>query len=404
MVMPRDVDVVLKSRALEGRKVLLGISGGIAAVETVRLARELRRHGAEIHVIMTRAATEVISPLAVRWATQANVDVEWDGDMSQLDGYDGLLIAPATRNTLAKHVNGVMDSPLAMAMAAAAGNGTPTMVVPSMHNDLFDDAVTQDLLNSVIARGAKVLVSESEEGRRKQPDPVNIVAEFAHYLNRSPHHRNVLVLLGGTESSIDDVRVITNCSTGQTGFAICDGLHRLGHQVTILAGRTSLDIDDSRFKIVHSPDVGSMKCWAKDLIENDEIGIDAVISAAAISDHVVDEPFSGKISSDDVLDLRLSPFPKIIDGIVTWLGKNRGVDAGPVIGFKLLSNSNEKELVQAARSQIERSGVSAVIANDLSWIEGDRRRALWVTMDEVSELANLESIVVAIDRLLLAQD
>ena len=73
--MPRDVDVVLKSRALEGRKVLLGISGGIAAVETVRLARELRRHGAEIHVIMTRAATEVISPLAVRWATQANVDV-----------------------------------------------------------------------------------------------------------------------------------------------------------------------------------------------------------------------------------------------------------------------------------------------------------------------------------------
>ncbi|MBD19133.1 MAG: bifunctional phosphopantothenoylcysteine decarboxylase/phosphopantothenate--cysteine ligase CoaBC [Euryarchaeota archaeon] len=402
--MPRDVDVVLKSRALEGRKVLLGISGGIAAVETVRLARELRRHGAEIHVIMTRAATEVISPLAVRWATQANVDVEWDGDMSQLDGYDGLLIAPATRNTLAKHVNGVMDSPLAMAMAAAAGNGTPTMVVPSMHNDLFDDAVTQDLINSVIARGAKVLVSESEEGRRKQPDPVNIVAEFAHYLNRSPHHRNVLVLLGGTESSIDDVRVITNRSTGQTGFGICDGLHRLGHQVTILAGRTSLDIDDSRFKIVYSPDVGSMKCWAKDLIENDEIGIDAVISAAAISDHVVDEPFSGKISSDDVLGLRLSPFPKIIDGIVTWLGKNRGVGAGPVIGFKLLSNSNEKELVQAARSQIERSGVSAVVANDLSWIEGDGRRALWVTMDEVSELANLESIVVAIDRLLLAQD
>ena len=89
---------------------------------------------------------------------------------------------------------------------------------------------------------------------------------------------------------------------------------------------------------------------------------------------------------------------------MTWLGKNRGVDAGPVIGFKLLSNSNEKELVQAARSQIERSGVSAVIANDLSWIEDDRRRALWVTMDEVSELANLESIVVAIDRLLLAQD
>ncbi len=400
--MPRDVDVVRKGLSLEGRKVLLGISGGIAAVETVRLARELRRHGASLHVIMTRAATEVISPLAVRWATQANVDVEWDGDMSQLDGYDGLLIAPATRNTLAKHVNGVMDSPLAMAMAAAAGNGTPTMVVPSMHNDLFDDAVTQDLLDSVIARGTKVLVSPSEEGRRKQPDPIRIVAEFAHHLNRSPNHRNVLVLLGGTESSIDDVRVITNRSTGQTGFAICEELHRLGHQVTILAGRTSFDVEDSRFQIVHSPDAASMKCWAKDLIENDDFAIDAVISAAAISDYVVEDSFSGKLSSDENLDLRLSPFPKIIDGIVTWLRKQRGSDAGPVVGFKLLSDADEEELVAAARSQIERSGVSAVVANNLSWVRGDGRRALWVTMDEVSELADVESIVVAIDRLLLA--
>lgn len=401
--MPRDVDVVRKGLSLDGRKVLLGISGGIAAVETVRLSRELRRHGASIHVIMTRAATEVVSPLAVRWATQANVDVEWDGDMAQLDGYDGLLVAPASRNTLAKHVNGVMDSPLTMAMAAAAGNGTPTMVVPSMHNDLFDDAVTQDLLDSVVARGTKVLVSPSEEGRRKQPNPVSIVAEFAHHLNRGPHHRNVLVLLGGTESSIDDVRVITNRSTGQTGFAICDGLHRLGHQVTILAGRTSFDMDDSRFKIVHSPDAASMKCWAKDLIENDDLGIDTVISAAAISDHVMEESFSGKLSSDDVLNLQLVPFPKIIDGMVSWLAKKRGSNAGPVVGFKLLSGNDEKALIEAARSQIERSGVSAVVANDLSWVEGDGRRALWVTKDEVSELEDIESIVVAIDGLLLAQ-
>tara|TARA_B100000287_G_scaffold106508_1_gene98848 strand:+ start:288 stop:725 length:438 start_codon:yes stop_codon:yes gene_type:complete len=145
-----------------------------------------------------------------------------------------------------------------------------------------------------------------------------------------------------------------------------------------------------------------MKCWAKDLIENDDFAIDAVISAAAISDYVVEDSFSGKLSSDGNLDLRLSPFPKIIDGIVTWLRKQRGSDAGPVVGFKLLSDADEEELVAAARSQIERSGVSAVVANNLSWVRGDGRRALWVTMDEVSELADVESIVVAIDRLLLA--
>ena len=79
-----------------------------------------------------------------------------------------------------------------------------------------------------------------------------------------------------------------------------------------------------------------------------------------------------------------------------------GEDAGPVIGFKLLSGSNEEELVEAARSQIVRSGVSAVVANDLSWIDSDERRALWVTIDDVVELANLDSIVVAVDSLLLA--
>ena len=99
-----------------GKRILLGITGGIAAVESVRLGRELRRHGAEIHVIMTKATTKVITPLAVSWATQSPVDVEWSGDMPQLDGFDAILVAPATRNTLSKHANGVMDSPLSMAI------------------------------------------------------------------------------------------------------------------------------------------------------------------------------------------------------------------------------------------------------------------------------------------------
>ena len=115
--MPRDVDVVSHGNSLEGKRRLLGITGGIAAVESVRLGRELRRHGAEIHVIMTKAATKVITPLAVSWATQSPVDVEWSGDMPQLDGFDAILVAPATRNTLSKHANGVMDSPLSMAIA-----------------------------------------------------------------------------------------------------------------------------------------------------------------------------------------------------------------------------------------------------------------------------------------------
>ena len=97
----RDTDVEISGSSLAGLRIVLGISGGIAAVDTVRLARELRRHGAELTVIMTKSAQNIITPLAVRWASQCEVITDWDGDLSALDEFDGILVAPATRNLMA---------------------------------------------------------------------------------------------------------------------------------------------------------------------------------------------------------------------------------------------------------------------------------------------------------------
>ena len=399
--MPRDVDVANHGSSLSGKRILLGITGGIAAVESVRLGRELRRHGAELHVIMTEAATKVITPLAVRWATQAPVDVEWSGDMPQLEGFDGILVAPATRNTLSKHANGVMDSPLSMALAAATGNQTPILVVPSMHDDLFDDPVTSDLIHRIEKRGCSIFVSESEEGRRKQPSPEDIVSRLSHIVNRDESSRSVLLVIGGTETPIDDVRVISNRSTGRTGWIIADYLYRQGHQVCVLAGSLSFEPSTICFPIIRSMDPVSMKCWVKDLIENNEMLIDSVVCAAAISDFVLSESHSGKIPSGDDAVLNLKPFEKILDMIPNWLASN-GRENGQVIGFKLLSGSNEEELVNAARLQIERSNVSAVVANDLSQLDGDGPRALWVTSNDVEKLNDTNHIGVAIDGLLRA--
>ncbi len=400
--MPRDVDVVNHGSSLDGKRILLGITGGIAAVESVRLGRELRRHGAEIHVIMTDAATKVITPLAVRWATQTNVDVEWSGEMPQLEGFDAILVAPATRNTLSKHANGVMDSPLSMALAAGTGNGTPILVVPSMHDDLFDDPVTMDLLNRIKSRGCSILISESEEGRRKQPSPEDIVRRLSHVINHDEKSRNVLVMIGGTEAPIDDVRTISNRSTGRTGWEIADFLYRHGHNVCVLAGRMSFEPTTICFPIIHSIQPDSMKCWTKDLIENEEKEIDSVICAAAISDYIVADSFSGKIPSGNDLSFSLTPFEKILDKIPNWLKSSRGDSAGHVIGFKLLSDSTREELVNASRSQINRVGVSAVVANDLSQLSEEGPRALWVTSDDVEELSDTKHIGVAIDGILRA--
>ena len=144
--MARDVDVESHSSALANKHVALGVTGGIAATETVRLCRELRRHGASVTVIMTTAATKVITPLAVGWASQGPVITDWSADMSQLDEYDAVVIAPASRNFISRFLNGMMDHPLLMACSAARGRDVPILLVPSMHSDLFDDPVTQDLL------------------------------------------------------------------------------------------------------------------------------------------------------------------------------------------------------------------------------------------------------------------
>ena len=103
----RDTDVNMLGDSLAGQTILLGVSGGIAAVDSIRLARELRRHGAVVRVAITHSAQRIITPLAVEWATQGEVITGWDGNMEILDEVDGVLVAPATRNTMASYVHGL---------------------------------------------------------------------------------------------------------------------------------------------------------------------------------------------------------------------------------------------------------------------------------------------------------
>ena len=116
----RDTDVEIRGSSLKGRHVLLGVSGGIAAVDTVRLARELRRHGADVSVIMTPSAQQVITPMAVRWACQGGLS-QTGTEIKRLSGFDAVLVTPATRNIIASFIHGVINGPLLMAFAAARG-------------------------------------------------------------------------------------------------------------------------------------------------------------------------------------------------------------------------------------------------------------------------------------------
>tara|TARA_B110000483_G_scaffold81392_2_gene101192 strand:+ start:6650 stop:7846 length:1197 start_codon:yes stop_codon:yes gene_type:complete len=354
----RDTDVEISGSSLAGLRIVLGISGGIAAVDTVRLARELRRHGAELTVIMTKSAQNIITPLAVRWASQCEVITDWDGDLSALDEFDGILVAPATRNLMASFIHGLNNGPLLMALSAARGRGTATMFIPSMHSDLAGDPITDDIVSEVRKHGADVVWGPNVEGKQKTPPHDEIVAKFAHFINRiKPKRRSIVVTLGATRSAIDDIRFVQNTSSGATGLAIADHFYRLGHDITCVAGVVSCPIPSWLPLVISTPDADDMLA---ELLAIAKDNIDAWIHCAAVLDYIVANPAKGKVASQQgTLQVDLVEGAKHIQ-----LLKELCSDSVR-IGFKLESGIKQNDLIYRAVAQIEHSGMTAVIANRL---------------------------------------
>ena len=351
----RDTDVEVRGDSLKGRHVLLGVTGGIAAVDTVRLARELRRHGAKVTVIMTQSAQEIITPLAVRWASQGEVITDWDGDLSGLSNYDAVLVTPATRNLMASFVHGLMNGPLLMALSAARGKGSPIMMVPSMHNDLANDPVTEDLVKQCVDSGVRILWGPEEEGKRKTPNHEEIVARLCHFINQNT--TSVVITLGATRSAIDDIRYVQNTSSGATGYLIADDLYRHGMDVSCVCGATSVDAPSWLPLVIKSPDpeqmLNELKALSKDRI-------DVWIHAAAVLDYIVSESVEGKIASLQG-QLKIG----LIEGSKHIMELKDLCKGATRIGFKLESGIKQKDLVHRAVAQIETSGMTATIANRL---------------------------------------
>ena len=294
--MTKDTGVAFHSDALLGKRVLLAIAGGIAAVESVRLARELRRHQPDLTVIMSEDATKIISPLAVSWGSDTIVHQGWSSQMSQLEAFDMILIAPATRNTISKHLHGIMDSPLLMALSAGRGRGSKLCFVPSMHSDLFDDPVTTELIDALLDEGSHVIINELNEGKLKQPDPVSIVADVCHIANSSDSSKIVAITMGANRAPIDAVRAIQNASSGRTGWIISEYLHRMGHNVICIAGKTSAAPTFILPNVIRDGSPDRMLALCKEIAQESQP--DVWIHAAAVLDYFT-EPEDGKKPSGE---------------------------------------------------------------------------------------------------------
>ncbi len=217
-----------KSDRLKGRKIVLGVTGSIAAVETIKLCRELIRHGAEIHVVMSEGAQNIVHPWALEFATGRPVTTQIDGRVQHValcgdvpDRADLLLIAPATANTISKIAFGIDDTPVTTFATTALGGGIPVMIVPAMHGTMMAQKVVGENIGKLRRIGVHFLMPKLEESKAKLPSMDSIVSEVIALIGkRDLVKRRVLVIAGATEEPIDDIRVVTNRSSGETGVEL----------------------------------------------------------------------------------------------------------------------------------------------------------------------------------------
>ena len=363
-------------------------------MESIKLSRELRRHGAHVSPMMTKEATKVITPLALSWGSNSDIISNWDPSMSQLDDYDGIIVAPATRNTISKHVNGIIDSPVMMALSAARGKDTPLIFVPSMHSDLFDDPVTSEILSQLSSEGSHVIIDQEKEGKIKQPSHIRIVAEFSNILNSDlPNRKRIAITLGSNIAPIDDVRSITNHSTGKTGWSISEYLYRMGHDVYCLAGRTKYYPNFNLPKIKYAEHPIEMLEEAVNI--SSSFSPEVWIFSAAVLDYLP-TPIKGKIpSSEEGTQIKLAPTQKHIPVILKATGQCYS------IGFKLESNTDLEKLLEKASNQISRYSLDAVIANRLEDLNNPESPRAWIldSKGKSSEISNLTSLCEIIESL-----
>jgi phosphopantothenoylcysteine decarboxylase/phosphopantothenate--cysteine ligase len=375
-----------KSRKLVGRKIVLAIPGSIAAVECVKLARELIRHGAEVHAVMSENAQKIIHPYAMEFATGNPVVTEITGFIEHVElagdhenKADLILVCPATANTISKIACGIDDTPVTTVVTTAFAH-TPIMIAPAMHSSMYEHPIVAQNIKKLKKLGVEFIGPRFEEGKAKVATTEEIVYRVIRKLHpKSLEGKRVLVTAGATREYIDPIRYITNASSGKMGVAIAEEADFRGAEVTLI--RTKGSVPSFVENQIEVETVEEMLQAIEDELMARKY--DVVVLAAAVSDFRVKNRAKDKIRSGRELTLELEPTPKVIDR-VKELQPNVFL-----IGFKAETEVSREGLINAARKQIARAGSDLVVANTLIAFGSEENEVLLVGNDFVKELPRM---------------
>ncbi len=359
-----------KGSELRGKRILVCSTGSIAVLEVPHLVRELIRHGADVTVVLSAAAQKLVGVEAFRWASKKPPITEITGQVEHvlLGSHPELkadlcLVVPATINTIGKVAHGIADTPVTLMVATCLGAKIPVMMVPTAHQFLLDSPIVQENKKKLSGLGVLFLEPRYEEGKAKIPETEEIVRSVIDFfrMNSILVGRRVLITTGATREYLDDVRFISNPSSGKTGLALARMAQLMGaEKVKVILGEGHT-VDFRGFDVRKV--VSANEMVEATLEELDAESYDVVISAAAIADYMV-ERSGGKIPSlQQQLELKLKPTRKLLKEVR---------EAHPeifLVGYKSEVGVSAEELVSIARSRIKRDKLDMVVANEVKGTE-----------------------------------
>ncbi|MEM0898824.1 MAG: bifunctional phosphopantothenoylcysteine decarboxylase/phosphopantothenate--cysteine ligase CoaBC [Pseudomonadota bacterium] len=358
---------------VSGKRILLVISGGVAAYKSLDLIRRLRERGASVRCVMTKAAQQFITPMAVGAISGDTVFTElWDRDAEHDIGHirlsreaDLIVIAPATADLMAKMANGLADD---LATAVLLATDKPVLLAPAMNPQMWSHAATQRNAQTLLNDGVHFIgpetgeMAESDEaGVGRMSEPLAIVANVESLLDDAPKPlagKKIIVTSGPTHEPIDPVRYIANRSSGKQGHAIAAALADLGANVQLVSGPVSIPAPKS-VTFVPVTTAGEMHDAVHQLLP-----ADAAIFVAAVADYRPADEAGEKIkkSAGGINHVALTENVDILASV----GKHETKRPRLVIGFA----AETTDVVEHASAKLKRKGADCIVANDVSASSG----------------------------------
>lgn len=300
-VFAHDLYVALRSESLQGLRITICGGGGIAAIELPKVARELRRHGAQVRFFVTENCLRFVGKEALEWASEQPVIVNPTGFAQHICHDDAVVIMPATADLIGKIQHGICCDGVTTLVQSALGGNVPVILCPTMHGSLAASPIVQENRKALASRKDVFFVAPRlEEGKEKVPPVGELVNEICHIVNRrrrfgAESPKRMLITCGGTRASIDSVRCVTNLSTGRLGHEIVRQAYRLGLDVTLVEGNVSAPLEKmEHIQKFEAPEYGNMLAILEQM---DFRNFDGVFHIAAVSDYIPVEKQAGKISS-----------------------------------------------------------------------------------------------------------